>query len=220
MDLAHRIKQFREGLRLSQSEFARRAGISLGSLKKYEGGKRAPGSGALAAIGRTGVNFNWLMTGFGRMLIDAVEQTLEPDADRYVAIPIIDVRASAVGAMTVESEQVVDVLHFKREWIYSELRASPADLKLVFVDGESMEPMLRTGGIILVNIRDQMPKRDGIYVLWIDDALLVKRLQTLPGHRLRVSSDNPAYEPFELRLPLEPKGAAIVGRVVWMGCRV
>jgi len=48
--------------------------------------------------------------------------------------------------------------------------------------------------------------------LRIDDSLFVKRIQRFPGHKYRVISDNPRYEPFELA---ESDSFEVIGRVVY-----
>lgn len=140
--------------------------------------------------------------------------------DDYVALPLYDVRAAAGGGVVPDSEHVVDFLHFKKAWLRTELRCSPDALYLIYVDGESMEPALSRGDVILVNSRDQS-QGDGVYVLRMDGALLVKRLQRKPGGIIRVTSDNPAYEPFEVKAQeMEVNDFAIIGRVVWAGRRM
>lgn len=139
----------------------------------------------------------------------------------YAYIPLYDVRAAAGHGAVVEQERIADMLAFKREWIHMELRASPQDLYLVYVDGESMEPTLRPGDMVLVDrCQAHNVPRDGIYVIRMDDSLLVKRLQRLPGHRVRVTSDNPAYEPFDLDLNTHQEELAVIGRVIWAGRRM
>jgi phage repressor protein C with HTH and peptisase S24 domain len=81
-----------------------------------------------------------------------------------------------------------------------------------------MEPLLRSGDIILVDHTDIEARREGIYVLRLDGALVVKQVQRLPGAVLRLVSGNPAYEPFTIRLGELGESAAIIGRVVW-ACR-
>ena len=58
-----------------------------------------------------------------------------------------------------------------------------------------MAPTLNAGDDILVDLGDAAERlRDGIYVLRIDDAVVVKRLALNPlGRRVTVQSDNPAY---------------------------
>jgi len=241
-EIGARLRSARETMNLTREQFAELTGMKLPSLRDYELCNRIPGGAAIASFARAGVNANWLLTGEGEMLLPPrawreasaaffggessskgisqpagrVEKT--DDVPGFVAIPLFDVRAAAGGGSIVESEHVMDVLHFKEEWIRAELRASPADLHLIFVDGESMEPTLRPGDIILVDRRDQAQRRDGIYVLRLDGTLLVKRLQKLPGGNIKVSSDNKSYDPFTLRLEeMEAQDMAIIGRVIWVG---
>lgn len=139
----------------------------------------------------------------------------------YALVPLYDVRAAAGHGAIVEHEQVVDWLAFKREWLRRELHARAADLYLIEVDGESMEPTLRPGDVILVDHRSaQAVPRDGIYVMRMDGSLLVKRLQRLPGRKVKVASDNNAYEPFELDIDAPGEDVSIIGRVVWTGRRM
>lgn len=170
----------------------------------------------------------WLATGEGEMRPEeatpkggAGNLVQESGAD-YARIPLYDVRAAAGFGAVVEQEQVIDSLAFKREWIERALHANPSDLYLIYVDGESMEPTLRPGDVILVNSRSaQAVPRDGIYVMRMDDTILVKRLQRLPGRRVKVTSDNNAYESFELDLDNgHTDNVSIIGRVVWAGRRM
>jgi phage repressor protein C with HTH and peptisase S24 domain len=50
-----------------------------------------------------------------------------------------------------------------------------------------------------------------------DGLLQVKRLQRQPKGIIRVTSDNPAYDPFSVNLQDDATDFAIVGRVVWVG---
>lgn len=176
------------------------------------------------------VSIDWLLTGAGEMRREErpapeyiAEATVPYKAGRegeYVYIPLYDVRAAAGGGAIVDTEHVVDILSFKASWIRSELRANPSDLYLIFVQGEGMEPTLRPGDIILIDRREANMIRDGIYVLRLDGGLLVKRLQRLPGQVIAVTSDNPAYKPFNINLGEVVKDLEIIGRVVWCGRRI
>ena len=82
-----------------------------------------------------------------------------------------------------------------------------------------MAPTLNPGDDILVDLDDCEERlRDGIYVLRVDDALVVKRLALNPrGRRLTIQSDNPAY-------PDWPDCAldeiSCIGRVIWSGRKI
>ena len=60
--------------------------------------------------------------------------------------------------------------------------------------------------------------RDGIYVLRVDDALVVKRLALNPmGRRVTVQSDNPAYPDWP-DCGLDEINC--IGRVIWSGRKI
>ncbi len=208
--------------------FSERTGIPVSTLKKYEAGRSTPGGEAIQALASAGINVHWLVTGEGDMSRADHSQSdtgptnvVREKSGEYALVPLYDVRAAAGYGAELAGEQITDALAFSRRWIHRELHASPADLYLIYVDGESMEPTLRAGDIILVDRRDGAAiPCDGIYVLRMDGALLVKRLQRLPGRRIRVVSDNPAYAPIELSLNSPGEDLAVIGRVVWSGRRL
>lgn len=141
--------------------------------------------------------------------------------DRYVTIPLLEIKAAAGGGSLIEHERAVEALHFRKDWVRSELNAAPADLRLIYIHGDSMEPTLHAGDVILLNMREHQVARDGIYVLRIDGSLLVKRLQRLPGGGLMVISDNPAYQAFQIKAPeFTEHDISFIGRVVWVGRRI
>jgi len=61
---------------MTQAAFAERTGINIGQFKKYEQDRAVPGGDSLAAIASTGVNLNWLLTGYGPMSFAAAEEPL------------------------------------------------------------------------------------------------------------------------------------------------
>src|SRR3954453_9883094 len=84
---------------------------------------------------------------------------------------------------------------FDERWLKALTASGPSNLSIVRVEGDSMAPTLNAGDDILVDLGDAGDRlRDGIYVLRIDDALVVKRLALNPlGRRVTIQSDNPAY---------------------------
>jgi SOS-response transcriptional repressor LexA len=91
----------------------------------------------------------------------------------------------------------------------------PEALAILSVEGDSMLPTLAHGDQILIDTHDQSAARDGIYVLRVDDALLVKRLSLNPAsRRLTIHSDNDAYPSWP---DCDPSAIHIIGRVVWVG---
>jgi Peptidase S24-like len=136
-----------------------------------------------------------------------------------VPVPRLDVGASA-GAGAFDGDESGEThIAFDPAWLRRIARGAPDLLSIIRVDGDSMAPTLGDGDDILVDRGDGAARlRDGIYVLRIDDALVVKRVALNPAARtLSIRSDNPAYPGWP---DCEPAAVNIVGRVVWTGRRV
>ena len=136
-----------------------------------------------------------------------------------VPIKRIAVRASAGPGALVGGEAAKPYFGFDGRWLKA-LTSTPAGkLSIIRVEGDSMAPTLNAGDDILVDPGDGAERlRDGIYVMRVDDALVVKRIALHPvGHRVTVQSDNPAYPDWP---DCDMAEIHCVGRVIWAGRRI
>lgn len=129
------------------------------------------------------------------------------------------VRVSAGPGAVVFQELGKPYFAFDERWLKSLTPTPPAKLSIVRVEGDSMAPTLNSGDDLLVDLADCMERlRDRIYVLRIDDAVVVKRLALNPlGQRVTVQSDNPAYSDWP---DCSLDEIHCIGRVIWSGRRV
>lgn len=136
-----------------------------------------------------------------------------------VPVPRLGLGASAGAGAFAGDERAEAHIAFDPAWLRRIARGAPDLLSIIRVAGDSMAPTLADGDDILVDRGDGAARiRDGIYVLRIDDALVVKRLAVNPAARtLSVRSDNPAYPGWP---DCDPGAIDIVGRVVWTGRRI
>lgn len=137
-----------------------------------------------------------------------------PASDQYVAISSILVATSAADGHITLEEKHSDPYYFRKSWVDDRLNARPNDLRMIFVEGDSMEPTLCQGDKIIVDISRRNPSPPGIFVLFDGFGLVVKRLEFLSNSNppsLRILSDNPQYLPYERAIT----EANIIGRVVW-----
>jgi phage repressor protein C with HTH and peptisase S24 domain len=129
------------------------------------------------------------------------------------------VSVSAGPGAVVTEELGKPYFAFDERWLKALTPSQPTQLSIVRVEGDSMAPTLNAGDDILVDLADSGERlRDGIYVLRIDDAVVVKRLALNPtGRRITVQSDNPAYPDWpDCSLgDIKP-----IGRVIWSGRRI
>ena len=155
------------------------------------------------------------------MLGGPVQRVATPSRVRgpgMILVPKLAIGASAGAGASVDGEAVEGEVAFDPKWL-RDLGADPRALSIIRVEGDSMAPTLDDGDDILVDGGDAAARlRDGIYVLRMDDVLMVKRVARAPGPgRISVISDNPHYRSWD-DLPMG--SVQLVGRVVWTGRRV
>jgi phage repressor protein C with HTH and peptisase S24 domain len=132
----------------------------------------------------------------------------------WVEVPRLPLGASAGPGAVSAAEIPFDSFRFSRRWL-REQGLEPGQLSAIAVAGDSMEPLLRDGDEILVD-RTPRPLRDGIHVVRLGEALMVKRVARAGQSRISLLSQNLAYPPVEVALD----EVDVVGRVVWKGGRV
>ena len=188
-----------------------------------EGG--LPKSEALKKIKQLkGCSIDWLLTGEGSPFPDseapkatATDTLGNPvDIDEFVFVPRYDIQAAAGHGQLVGDEQPMFAMAFRRYWIENYVTRDIKNLSVISVKGDSMEGVLNDGDTILIN-HGQTTPRDGLYVLRLNENLLVKRLQLIPGGIVNVISANEAYPTFEIDLKNPTDDVAIIGRVEWFG---
>ena len=171
-----------------------------------------------------GCSIDWLLTGEGSPFPDseapkatATDTLGNPvDIDEFVFVPRYDIQAAAGHGQLVGDEQPIFAMAFRRYWIENYVTRDIKNLSVISVKGDSMEGVLNDGDTILINHGQTMP-RDGLYVLRLNENLLVKRLQLIPGGIVNVISANEAYPTFEIDLKNPTDDVAIIGRVEWFG---
>lgn len=95
--------------------------------------------------------------------------------------------------------------------VVARLGVSPAALTMITAHGSSMEPLIHDGDALFVDMADRrLTSRAGIFVIRLDDVLLVKRVARV-GLDVHVASDNPATPAIP---PVRADRVAVVGRVV------
>ena len=132
----------------------------------------------------------------------------------WIEVPRLALGAAAGPGALGADERPFDSFRFSRRWL-KEQGLSDGQLSTIRVQGDSMEPVLHDGDEILVD-RAQRTLRDGIHVVRVGEALMVKRLAAAGPGRAILLSQNLAYPPVEVSLA----EIEIVGRVVWKSGRL
>jgi len=189
-------------------------GVSDNAIYKWLSGRGQPSVANLVALARAGrVSVEWLATG-AEAAQSAQAITRSVEHGDFIFMPRSRIRFSSGREGILRSEQVVDSIAFRAEWVKRTLNAEPRDLILIEVVGDSMAPTVKDSDLILANLAEPRFRQDGIYLLRHDGGLAVKRIQRRPDGKLLVRSDNPKYEAMVV------PNVKIIGRVIWIGGRV
>ncbi|MEZ0495026.1 helix-turn-helix transcriptional regulator [Sphingomonas sp. IW22] len=144
------------------------------------------------------------------------EAALGGRAMPVVAVPRFDLTASAGPGGVAEIEWPAAPMTLPPELLAS-LNVRPEKASMIRVAGESMQPTLHPGDEILVDsARASVPAGGAVFVLRLDDVLMVKRVRP-GGGRLLITSDNDAAPSPG---PVEAERVRVIGRVVWVSRRL
>ena len=217
MEIGDRIKQVLAlGNYKTQSEAANDLGLSHSYMSMLLKGQREPSPLLVKLIeAKIGVSAEWLRTGEGNMILPTgvvEEQSIYKVDDKdFVTVPQVRGEISAGGGL--EPDNTVEMrVAFRRDWIARHGDASK--MSLIRVYGDSMEPSLESGDLVLVDRgRNYVDAAGGIYAVALDNEIMIKRIQVGPEKRIRIISDNEKYETIEA----DPEDITINGKVVWYG---
>ncbi|MGE4527978.1 MAG: S24 family peptidase [Rhodospirillaceae bacterium] len=212
-------------------EVSAKSGVPIKTLGNLLGGQ-APNVIQLVRLAEAcEVSLDWLATGtlpvhridrlakFEAQTGGRGEAVSAPESglgDDYVLVPRYNVQASAGNGSVIYSEQVVDYLAFKSDWVRGTLRLNPSWLLLIEAVGDSMEGTISNGDLLLINTNEPRIRDNAVYALNVKGNLLVKRVQRKLDGSLVVSSDNPRYAP-ETIMPIDAENLRVIGQVIWHG---
>lgn len=211
------------------------AGASVDQLTFWKFGRSRPDFFALTRLCKAAnISIDWLASDDGQrdshsaigddapgvddrgVNILHVQDTKTLAGQAMVMLPRLDVEAAAGAGAVVVSEQIAEMVAFSAAWL-RERHITPRTARILTARGDSMEPTIRDGDMLIVDTAIEMAVDNGIYCVAYNGVLLVKRLfVTRPGG-LVISSDNKLAGRDEEIPPHEVPDVHIAGRVMWYG---
>lgn len=217
-----RLRKARERLKISASEAARSMSVNISTYTHHENGTRTYGeTEARKYARRMKVTPEFLLLG------------ISPTQQKSAGVREVDARAGAGGGgivesmavtpsngITVSADAVRDVWQIPDSYLRGMLRMESASAWIVEVTGDSgydPEHPNAPGSIfpsdkVIVNTQDRRPSPPGPFLVYDGVGLVIKLVEVVAGSdpvRLRLSSRNPGYSPYEV----VEEEAHIIGRV-------
>lgn len=205
-----RVKTLRKVLKLNQTEFGKKIGITMRAVQKWENGESKPQNSTLKSLINTfHVNPDWLLNGTGEMFIG---ENRQQEVSDIISIPYYpEVSAAAGSGALVYDENTVKHLQISSAII----NISTGDnVCLINATGNSMQPVIDDRDLLLVDLSQKLITDEGIYVIRLDTTLVVKRVQKILNGIILIS-DNPQYPPREISADnFNENDAAVIGKVI------
>lgn len=222
---SERLRYLRRLKGVGQKKVAEDTGISSSSIQRYEYGERPTLKYIAKLVEYYGCSKAWLIDGEGEPFPGARAKYPEvcgPELTspfpyngtekEFVYIPQMAGRISAGGGL-VPDDYVEIKLAFRLEWI--KRKGNPENMALIKIAGDSMEPTLLSGDLVLIDrSRNYLDPQGGIYAIAVDNVIMIKRLQAeYPARKVKIISDNRHYPDIEA----DPDKVKITGKVIWFG---
>ena len=222
VSFGERLREERERMGLTQTDFGDLAGVTKKTQMLYESGDRSPKADYLSAIGTVGVDVEYLLTGnrsvrgaIGSPGASRIEDgaTLGHDvngSDQLAAVKMYDIEAAAGAGRSFEGEPIETTLYFPSDQLAAQ-GLDPVQVVGIKVRGDSMDGTLADGDWVLVDRSRREVRTDGVFLLLMHGERRIKRVQRVAGGAWLLIIDNPRYDK-EMIKPQDMRDVEILGR--------
>lgn len=195
--------------------FAKVINISFRSVYNWMEGTTPRHSNIVAMATALNLDPEDIYTYMGKRPVEGPKLTASGEINsEYKLVPLVKARPSC-GTGSLETDgDFIGWYSFKLDFLVR--KGTPEAMRLFFVDGNSMEPTILKGDMVLIDTSQKQPSTGQIVLARIDDELVLKRVEKKPGIII-LKSDNSNYDP----IPITPDivdGVEIHGKMVW-SCR-
>lgn len=144
------------------------------------------------------------------------EQQATPDSDvDMMFVPLVEARLSAGTGSLETSADGERKYAFRSDFLHR--KGCPNKMVLMRVSGDSMEPEIKDGDVVLLDQGKKHILPGRMYAVGIEDAIYVKQIDTMPG-KLILKSMNSVYPPIEVDMRGDlAEQARILGQILWVG---
>jgi hypothetical protein len=205
-----------------------KAATIIGRTRTHVDNMRKPGAplrldDLLALSKAAGVSLDWVATGY-QVRPDLTEraQNIGELADAgspgfgglpgFARLQPLRPDVAVQGGRSVELWKPSEIA-VSAQWLDGEFGLTSDTARYASAGDGGMEPVVRKGAFVIVDIRPGKPKT-GIYLVGVGDELLARRLNRLPGGSTDLIAD--ADPRWRYSLPAEPDGLDLF-RIVWAG---
>jgi len=172
-------------------------GINYNTVKTWSNRGKVPIEKVLEKLQNETININWLLTGEGEMLKITTKDIQDCSQDKNIIyIDKLSLQAGAGAGIYNFEVDIIEKVPIPLSLFKTP--QNPDHLKIIQVNGDSMEPTLKDGDYVIINTT-QKSANDGIYALIHDNSVIIKRVQFCLNGNIKIISDNPKYTSFTFK---------------------
>lgn len=199
----NRVKELRKQKHITQEELGKVLDIQKAAISKYENGRAEPSTEVLKKMSSFfGVSIDYLLG-------NSIAKEANQKVGRGVRIPVL---GRVVAGIPIEAvEEILDY-----EEITPELAAT-GEFFALQVRGDSMEPTLRDGDVVIVKKQPTVDSGDIAIVLVNGNDATVKEIKESPSGITLIGHNVAVYTPqFYSNKEIQNLPVQIIGKVVEM----
>lgn len=210
----------------SDSELARFLGKTPQAVSKARKDNKVPISWVPRIAAQFNVSTDWLFWGKpaaqhqltqikNGVVISHLEAIGIKEGEDLLSVPMVEARLSAGKGSLQVGGRVEKTFVFPSSFLHR--KGSVADMVMMKVEGDSMQPEIMDGDAVLID-QSKVDMRPGrIFAVGFEDQIYLKRIDKLPG-KILLKSVNPAYEPVVIELGEQTADSfRVIGQVLWVG---
>jgi phage repressor protein C with HTH and peptisase S24 domain len=198
------------------AKILRKTGVSSSTYNRIIKGESEASAEKLGKIAEaTGASLDWLILGRGAPKF-GTERPPSPASDGpdMAMIPYLSVLAQAGNGISPEHVAEVEKIPFSRQ-LLRKLGVRGDRIEFIRAVGDSMEPTIQDGALVLVDRSKNEIVGDAIYVVSLDNEVRIKRVhKNIDGTITLISDNREVYEPERLTRP-DAERLQVHGRVCW-----
>lgn len=199
----NQIRKYRTEKGLKQSVLASKLNVGQNTISNWETGRTEPDQKSLRIMAEL----------FETSIDNLLGLSPAPEKPGYTRIPVLGRVAAGIPIDAIE--EVIDW-----EDISSEMTAGGAEYFGLQIKGDSMEPKISDGDIVIVRKQPDVESGEVAVVLVNGDDATVKRIKKSAAG-ITLIANNPAYDPmFYSNEDIEKMPVAILGRVVELRAKI
>ena len=197
LEFWQRIKSLLKDSNINQQDMAETLGMRADTFSKWIQKDRLPDAEETYKIAEAlGVSVEYLVTGNEVQRVDGFDKIPSNGSNDIALIEMFRVEAAAGKGLEVAEYYDVTQIPVLERFIYP---YKAHEVKAVVVKGDSMEGVQICHNDIVLFVPEER-EGNGIYVISINNKVLVKRIEFNPAeHCVRVLSENEKYAPIVIK---------------------